>query len=219
MVAIEVRSSDRASIVGMTGSGKTFLAGYLLRTARRLVVIDPKGTLRGRWRLEEWSEATRKRLLDGEPVRIRLARPVTRGPSRIGPGQTIWDDYLWDIYDAGNVLVYIDEMYGVTPVGGRIPEPLQAIYTRGRELGIGAISASQRPSWVPLEILSESTWFFCFRLQLEDDRRRMAGLMGAEVLEPIPDLYGFWTYQAGWPYPVYTEQLEVRRERAAAAGG
>jgi len=200
------------ALVGMTGSGKTFFAEYLLRSISRLVVLDPKGALRGKWGLREWSDETRDLLMSGEDVRIRIGQPIDRGTRRA----LSWESYLWDIYDAGNVLVYLDEVHGVIPVGKK-SDALLAIYSRGRELGIGAVSSSQRPSWIPLEILSESSWFVMFRVQLEEDRKRMAGLMGPYVVDPIEDEHGFWAYHVGWKHPYYTTQLEVQRVRARSA--
>jgi ABC-type dipeptide/oligopeptide/nickel transport system ATPase component len=208
-VDIRVRSNDRVAVVGQTESGKTFLVQQLVRTARRLVVADPKGTLRGKWRLEEWSDATRERLLGGEPVRIRIPAPLVE-PRYV---TDVWDGYFRDVYDAGNCLVDVDEVYGVVPTGKRPGMWYQALYTRGRELGIGAIACSQRPSWIPLELISEAAWFFCFRLMLLSDRQRMSELMGPRVLESIPpeDVHGFWTYHVSWREPVYTDQLVVKR--------
>lgn len=212
MPSIVVKSNDRAAIVGATGSGKTFLAQYLTWNVKRFVVCDPKGTLRGRWGLEEWSERTRDLLLDGKPVRVRIPAPVVVR-SKEDPD---WEPFLWDVYDAGNCLLYVDEVYGVVPIG-RKSQALNAIYTRGRELGIGAIACSQRPSWIPLELLSESSWFFMFRLLLDEDRKRMAAMMGPAVTDPIRDPYGFWTFQTGWDEPVYTKQLEVKVLRQKGA--
>lgn len=212
MPKIEIASSDRVAIVGATGSGKTFLSRHLLWRVKRLVVCDPKGTLRGQWALEEWSETTRAKLLEGEPVRVRIASPIIRG-SKESPD---WEPYLWDVYDAGNVLLYVDEVYGVVPIG-RKSQALNAIYTRGRELGIGAFACSQRPSWIPLELLSESSWFFMFRLLLQEDRDRMAAMMGPQVKEPFREPYGFWTYNVAWEEPVFTPQLEVKVQRQSRA--
>lgn len=198
---IDVKSTDRVAIFGQTGSGKTFFARYLVRSARRLVVMDPKGMLRGKWGLQEWSSRTRKRLKNGFPVRVRIPAPISGN----------WEPYLVEIYNAGDLVLYIDEMYGVVPIGKRAPNYLNAIYTRGRELGIGVIAVSQRPAWIPREMISESTWFFCFRLMLEDDRRSVAQIMGPAALGFIRDRYGFLTYNAEWEAPVYTPQLIVRR--------
>lgn len=205
MAGISIDSSDRVAIFGQTGSGKTFLARYLLARVKRLVVFDPKGTLRGQWRLAEWSDRTRSDLLDGDPVRVRVPAPL----------DGVWDDYLWDVYEAGNVTVYVDEMYGVVPIGKRPPDALNALYTRGRELGIGVVAVSQRPLWIPKQMISESSWFFGFRLMLEDDRRELAQIMGPDVLERTTDRYGFWTFHAEWDRPIYTPQLIVKRQKVS----
>lgn len=199
---IAVNGNDRIAIFGQTGSGKTFFARHLLRGVKRLVVLDPKGTLGGAsgWRLAEWSAATRRKLLKGQPVRVRVPYPLDGN----------WDDVLWDVYNAGNVVLYVDEMYGVVPIGKRAPIPLNAIYTRGRELGIGVTAVSQRPAWIPREMVSESSWIFAFRLLQLEDRIRLKSIMGDAALEPIRDRYGFLTYNAEWEAPVYTAQLVVR---------
>lgn len=203
---LRIAPDQRVFTAGRTGSGKTYLERYLLRSANRLVACDPKGTL-GRlapeWNLEDWTDRGARQLARGDDVRLRIPAPLD--------GR--WDDYLWAVYKAGNVILYIDELYGVVPPGKRAPEPLTACYTRGRELGIGVHSCTQRPSWIPLFAMSEADWFFIFRLTVEEDRKRLASFMGASVIEPIRDKYGFLTYSPEWEDPIYTPQLIVRRGR------
>lgn len=220
---IEIASNERVFTAGKTGSGKTYLNRELCRGVSRLVVLDPKGTLRDTddkpadelWHLEEWSERARKKLDEGKPVRVRVPAPLRQG-NRGGS----WDNVLWSIYDAGNCILEIDEMYGVVPPGGHgLPDSLNAIYTRGRELGIGVYACTQRPVWVPLQAKSEADWFFCFRLMLADDRRSMSEIMGPDVMYPIPetDEHGFWTFNAAWNAPQYTSELIANpRGREAA---
>lgn len=120
-----------------------------------------------------------------------------------------WDAYFATIYGAGHVTVYIDEAYGIVPPGAKIPPMLNALYTRGRELGIGVWAATQRPSWIPLVMLSEAEWLFAFRLQLDADRKRMAELMGPEVMRPVRNPHGFWLYNVNWDVPRYYAQMET----------
>lgn len=202
--ALTIQPNERVFIAGRTGSGKTFLSLHLLRKRTRLVVCDPKGTLgelAPEWGLDDWSEKGRKRLLAGDPVRLRIPAPLDGN----------WTPYLWDVYRAGDVTLYVDELYGVVPPGRTAPEPLLACYTRGRELGIGVVAATQRPSWIPLVAMSEADWFFVFRLTLEEDRRRLASFMGESVMTPITDRYGFLTYNPLWDQPIYTPRLIVRK--------
>src|SRR5690348_7842342 len=100
-------------------------------------------------------------------------------------------------------------MYGsVTP--GRRPDPwLLALYTRGRELGIGVWAAAQRPASVPVVMFTEADWFLMFRLQRFEDQKRMAEYIGDEALRP---LYGhsFLLYNANWDRPREYPSIVVR---------
>jgi hypothetical protein len=210
---IRPTSSDRGIVIGQTGAGKTYFMRQLLIDAKRLAVFDPKGTLNsseasgGDWHLQPWDKRAVKALQRGVPYRVRIPNPLDGD----------WDRYFKRIYDAGNVMMYIDEIYGVVRPRRPIPYHLNAIYTRGRELGIGAWTASQRPTFIPLEIMSEAQWFVMFRVLLEEDRRRMAAVMGPQVIQGIEDGddFGFWAYHVSWREPVYSAGLDVETEGAA----
>ncbi len=204
---INLKSNQRILIVGKTGSGKTYLAKYLTRQANRLIVLDAKVTLSD-WGLEPWGSDTRSKLLNGAPVRIRAVPPMN------GDIMAYWEAVLSDSYRAGNVVVYIDELYAICPPNQKPLNVLWAMYTRGRELGIGVWSSSQRPAWIPLFALSEADHYFNFRLQLEEDRKRMAAFMGVEVLRTISDEHGFFYSMAAWDRPVYYKQLVVNQTPA-----
>lgn len=169
--AIPIRSNDRVALVGMTGSGKTYFARAFLAHAPRLIVVDPKGTqFNHLWGTVPYSEDAIKILRQtndkGEYIgraRIRINSPISREE---------WEAYFRVLYTLRNVTIYIDELYGVTPpIAGQW---LQALYTRGRELGIGVWAATQRPVFVPKFVFSEADWKVLFRLELDDDREYMA---------------------------------------------
>lgn len=214
---INPESSDRGIVIGQTGSGKTYFMRQLLLSVKRLVVLDAKGTLGGKdasggnWHLENWSRAAARDLKKDRPVRIRVPPQIWSDP-RKNP----YTPYLWKVYEAGNAVLYIDENNGVTPPRRPASLALNAIYTRGRELGIGAWTCSQRPAFIPLEVISEAQWFFLFRVLLDEDRRRMSGFMGRQVLSEIPDEYGFWYYHVSWREPVYSAGIEVTRRKGVA---
>ena len=194
-MALSIRPSDRVAFIGKTGSGKTYAARLLALPIDRLVVLDPKGTLKGKWGLREWGTRTRRDLAKGKPVRVRFAAPI-------GDEEQIaafYDQVFKLCYEAGHVTVYIDEVYGVLSKSGRPGPWLTALYTRGRELGIGVWAATQRPAWVPRFILSETEWFLVFRLQLADDRKRVEEIIGTD----IGDLqqHQFVLYNAEWDSP------------------
>lgn len=191
-----IKPDDRVALVGRTGSGKTYLARLLLANVRRLVVVDSKSSL-AEWSLEIPSSRDWRSFERGNPARWRVLHPITDDP------QSWYEQLFQRLYLIGNVTVYIDEAYAVTPVGKQPGAWLSALYTRGRERGISVWAATQRPTWIPLFMLSESDWFFIFRLQMAEDRRRMAQIVGNEVLRPIPDKHGMYTYHVDQDTPVY----------------
>jgi hypothetical protein len=189
-------------ITGKTGSGKTFLARYLLLPIKRLIVLDPKSLLgTPEWRLEDWSKAGYKRLLAGKQARLRVPYPDDGD----------WRPYLQAAWEAGDCTLYIDEVYGVVEPYRRPPSELVALYTRGRERRIGVWGVAQRPVAIPIFCISEADDFFIHRLQNKDDRQRMAEYTAPIVEEPIPkrDRWGFWTYETAWDEPIYTPQLII----------
>lgn len=214
---IAISPTERVITIGQTGAGKTFFERQVLLPAPRLVVLDAKGTLGGAdasggdWNLEDWSRSGLKALIRGKPVRLRVPPQVWANPR-----QNPYNPYLRRVYDAGDCILYIDENNGVTPPRKPAPYYLNAIYTRGRELRIGAHTCSQRPAFIPLEVMSEAQWFFLFRVLLDEDRRRMSAVMGPEVLEEIPDEFGFWYYHVSWRQAYYSAGIEVVGRRGVA---
>ena len=196
--SFRIRSDERVGLVGKTGSGKTYAAERLLAPVRRLVVADPKGNLRDRWGLAEPDGRTARALDSGEPVRVRYGFPADGD----------WDSVFQRVYEAGDVTLYVDEAYGVLK-SGRPTAGLTACYTRGREMGVSVWTATQRPAWVPLFMLSESDWYLMFRVQLAEDRKRMAQLIGPAALRTVRG-HAFWLYHTSWDGPVYYKKVSER---------
>jgi hypothetical protein len=202
MTDVIVESGQRVVAVGKTGSGKSFLMRFLVKQLRRTIVLDPKSMIDpSEWNLE-WASQHGIRDLDrGKDVKM-LVR---------GSDMADWTYWLQAAWDVGNVVVYIDELYALVDFGqAKAPQILSRLYTQGRERLVGVWGSTQRPSWVPMFTMSESDWFFMFRVQLGDDRKRLAELMGESVLEPVPDKHGFWEYNTEWDYPLYVPQLLVK---------
>ncbi len=207
-----IRTDERVFICGKTGSGKTTLAKYLTAPVPRLIVLDSKGTLAD-WGLSEWNDESRQKFLEGERARVRVLAPLDDDSD---PGE-FWNDVFRFAFDAGNVTIYIDELFAIVEPGARAPSYMSACYTRGREFGIGVWASTQRPSWVPLFTMSEAEHYFMFRLTLAKDRQTMAAFMTEEVEQPIRESHGFYYMAAAADAPRYIPQLDISSKAAPHA--
>ena len=200
-----IRSDERILCSGKTGSGKTYLMRYLTKPLRRLVVLDGKGTL-DNWDLVDLDRNSESLLFSDKPVRIRA-----RLPEREEAPEAYWDSILMKCYQAGDVTIYIDELYAVAPPNQKVLPALWTVYTRGREFSVGVWASTQRPVWIPLVALSEAEAYIVFRLTLEEDRKRMAAFIGPTALNVIRDQHGFYFARAEWDNPEYFQKLVTRK--------
>ena len=84
--------------------------------------------------------------------------------------------FKW-IYQQGHVRVYIDECSAL--LGDSSPNfYLKGCLTRGRELGVSVLATTQRPVSIPLITMSEASRFYIFRLNIEEDRKRITKITG-----------------------------------------
>lgn len=207
---LSVRADDRAGFIGQTGSGKTFAAGLLCANVDKLVVLDPKGSPSIKsWGLKEWDWRAPYYLNRSNSYRLHVG-PQQRTKQH---PEGNWDPFLEAIWDAGDVTLYIDELYLITGYGRRPQPRLADLYVAGRERGIGTWGCSQRPAWTPRFTRSECEWLFSFRLLDKDDRTTMRGHMGLEPLVPEKHPHGLWIFNNSWAKPRYYERLVTEREK------
>ncbi len=171
--------SQRVTIVGRTGSGKTYKGAWLLSHAhfdkQPYVIVDYKGDA-----LLNSVERIRE-------IGVHEALPKQPGLYIVHP--TIHDhdsteDWLWRVWKREKIGLYFDEAYMLPNSGYTRRGALQAILTQGRSKQIPVISLVQRPSQISLFVMSEADFYSVFHLQRWQDQKTMSDLLGgAAVME------------------------------------
>jgi hypothetical protein len=191
---LRVGRTDRATVIGATGTGKTTLCRYLVEdpAKRCSVVYDAKiSDAITRWQ-------TTQRFFDSFDLlqRSEEDRLVYRPSFGESIDAAAQDDFFGWIYWRRYTRLYIDEATALQ--GGVNPSwNLQACLARGREHGVSTVIATQRPKRVPLILFSESEHFFIFRLNLIEDRLRVYELTGIDPVEQTSlENHEFFYYSA-----------------------
>ena len=187
---LKIKQSERVVFVGQTGSGKTFLAQKLSYNLKRFVLIDSKGMpdANERFGTEDWSAKGLQDLMEGEPVRLRVGTPNLP----VNDWPDYYDELFGSVFEAGDVSIYIDEMFTVSGLNPKTN--LTRLLTQGREFNVSTWIGTQRPSKIPLITLSEAQHYFIFNLRLPQDRKRMSELANREELPLLDERYAFYYY-------------------------
>lgn len=174
--------TDRVSVIGRTGSGKTTLAAWLLshmhRKSRPSVIVDFKGdsflsSIQGLRELDTNSRAPRS-------PGLYVIRPL--------PNETDeTEDFLWKIWERGNTLVYVDEAHMLHGSGA-----FQALLTQGRSKKIPMIVLTQRPSWVSRFVFSEADFYSVFHLNDVRDHKIVQSFVPIDLTKQMEEYHSYW---------------------------
>lgn len=207
--------SQRLTIYGMTGSGKTIAALWHLSqrsyTTRPWVIVNSKG--------DENIDAipyTHELNLKDTPKKpgIYIIRPIPEvDDEKI-------DDFFWRVWERGKIGVYIDEGYMMP----RKSSAFKALLTQGRSKSIPMITLSQRPVWMSRFVISEADFHQVFFLADTADRDVVQRFIPFDITEKRLPKYHSYYYDIGdddftglRPVPKPTEILSTFERRLRRA--
>jgi hypothetical protein len=177
------------AIVGLTGSGKSYLAinGILKPLCRtdRVLIVDtkeddplvsqagravreiPRHTWEGRGRRREDYDHWYRLVVhdDREKAREQVYKALRR------------------TYAEGNWVLYFDELRDITdrvdPGLGLMPQ-VDVIYRKGRTRKASIVAATQAPRWVPSSFYDQSSFAWIGRIRDEERQKRLREISGMQ---------------------------------------
>lgn len=183
-------ASQRTAVLGMTGSGKSVFASWLLSHSsydrRPWLIVDHKDE-------EIFSQINRKLLTeidpgDGVPSKpgLYITRPLPESDDA-AMSQTF--DKIWRQGDTG---IYVDE----GALLDRYDRSFNTILVTGRSRHIPVIFCCQRPVGASQYVFTQSNNFAVFQLEGVDDQKRVKSYLGEELTAPLPTYHCRWRSRA-----------------------
>ncbi len=164
----KIRPGESVFIVGPKGSGKTVLAKVLLLSRRNAIVLDTK-------LIERWGKVG-VRVAEKNLLQLRGGRFHWPASHAFILDKDVQDAIFRGLLANGHRTLYVDEAYDLQLSGG-----LKLVATQGRAIKLGLWISTQRPSHIPLFLISEAQHFFIFYLRLKRDRERVEEATGVRI--------------------------------------
>jgi hypothetical protein len=175
--------TDRFTIIGATGSGKTYAGLYNL--SRRNYNVKP-------WIIYDFKgEELIASIEDAHHLSMSEKLPEQPGIFIVSPNpgdEELVDEHMTRIWAAENIGVYIDEGYMI----GQHNMGFRRLLTQGRSKHIPMIINSQRPVFMDKFVFSESQYFQVFRLQHADDIRSAQKFIPFDISAPLPEFNSYY---------------------------
>jgi DNA helicase HerA-like ATPase len=184
----EPENSPHHSIIGLTRSGKSFLAvNGILELAKydRVLIVDTKGddhsTNVGRvvksLPRHTWYSAMGRRQDGPYEKWYRLIAPENRERANAIVGEA-----LENAYDEGEWVIYFDETWEVTDHIGNnglgLGSTLAKLWRKGGYRGVSVVAATQTPVAVPRLFYDQASFAWIGRIRDEDRQKRLLEIGG-----------------------------------------
>lgn len=182
---MKIKSNQRVTVIGKTGSGKSYWTKKVIPQFKRVLLYDPKHE--------------HKKDFPNAKVTSRLGKVqrwikedkffIIYQPFDISPEQ--FNELCKSVFKRGNMVLILDEVENL----GDFVSWHEKIIRMGRTRGVGIWHLIQRPCYIPSNyILSESEHFIMFKISLKSDRKKIEGFVGdqAEELRTIKEYHYFY---------------------------
>lgn len=171
-------AGEHVALIGPTGQGKTTLAMGLLPLHKYRVVFATKPadkTINSLINRGKYLVLDRWKSIDADQHPRRILWPNASRLDSEKLQKVVFHDALEKIYREKGWTVYVDELWYICNKLG-LTEDIKTYLLQARALEISLMIATQRPSWVPLEVYDQSTHLFFFRDNDEVNLKRISGI-------------------------------------------
>lgn len=200
-----IKDSEHVFICGGTGSGKSVLADvYTAGMTETVIKIDIKDDTYARrmngeplWRgLVENEDFEVVTSLEG--VKNSQFKKIIYVPPFDQQEPEIYNELAKYVYEEGNTRLWIDELmlFADGTFTTKVPF-LKAILVSGRSRRATVLMCTQRPMGIPAICIANSQHFFVFRMNNDQDRKKLADVTGCDKFLEPPPKYTFWYYREG----------------------
>ena len=200
-----IKDSEHVFICGGTGSGKSVLADvYTAGMTETVIKIDIKDDTYARrmngeplWRgLVENEDFEVVTSLEG--VKNSQFNKIIYVPPFDQQEPEIYNELAKYVYETGNTRLWIDELmlFADGTFTTKVPF-LKAILVSGRSRRATVLMCTQRPMGIPAICIANSQHFFVFRMNNDQDRKKLSDVTGCDNFLIPPPKYAFWYYREG----------------------
>lgn len=180
---------EHLEIIGITGSGKSFLLTQILsEMARRrkssiiYIVNKPADGSIGKlhWPVvDSWDELVETEKKTGIQQYIFWPQTSAVGTARAQYQEERIQELLENLWVPGaNTIVVFDEFATLEKFSKNMKDLLNMYLREGRSQGITCVMGKQRGQGVQRDMHSESTWTICFKLKDRKDTEYVAEMFG-----------------------------------------